>query len=87
MQFDGTSAGVERVIAWAREAAPDWPVRPRTEYSGWGDLTGHLELEVMGTEQGAMGGDWLVVTEVDDERTIWFLNDATFQKYYEPVTD
>jgi hypothetical protein len=85
MQFDGSVTGVERVIAWARTVAPDWPVRPRTEYIGWEDLTGHLELEVMGMEQGAMSGDWLVVTDADDRTTIWFLNDATFHKYYEAV--
>lgn len=85
IQFDGTAAGAERVIAWARTVAPSWPVRPRTEYVGWDDLTGHLELEVKGTEQGAMGGDWLLVTHVDDHFTVWFVDDATFQKYYEPI--
>ncbi len=34
MQFDGTTAGVERIVTWTGVVAPDWPVRPRTEYKG-----------------------------------------------------
>lgn len=87
IQFDGTSAGAERVIAWARTTAPAWPIRPRTEYVGWDDLTGHLELEVKGSEHGAIGGDWLLVTTAEGRTTVWFIDDATFVKYYEPIDE
>jgi hypothetical protein len=87
MQFDGTPAGVERVVAWLATVAPKLPIRPRTEYRGWEDLTGYLELEVPDTEQGCMAGDWIVVTDVDGRKSPWFINDSTFRKYYEPMTD
>lgn len=86
MQFDGTSAGVERVVAWMAVVAPEIRVRPRTEYRGWDDLTGYLELEVMGIEHGCMGSDWLVISEVEGRKTPWFINHATFDKYYEELT-
>jgi len=85
MQFDGTSAGVERVVAWMAVASPGSVVRPRTEYAGWGDPTGHLELEVKGMDHGCMAGDWVVVTEVHGQDTTWFIDDDTFRKYYEEV--
>ena len=86
MQFDGTAAGVERLVAWMATVAPGIPVRPRTEYRGWEDLTGYLELEVKGFEHGCMGGDWIVVSEVDGQKNPWFVDDRTFRKYYEAVT-
>ncbi len=85
IQFDGTSAGVERVLAWIRQVAPGRPARPRTEYAGWTDTTGHLEIEVRGMEHGAMAGDWLLVTVADDQKTVWFVDEATFAAYYEEV--
>lgn len=85
IQFDGTRAGVERVVAWMAVAAPGSLIRPRTEYIGWDDATGYLELEVKDMEHGCMAGDWVLVTEVHDDRTIWFIDDATFRKYYEAV--
>ncbi len=86
-QFDGTAAGVERAVAWMAVVAPGIPIRPRTEYRGWDDLTGYLELEVRGLEHGAMAGDWIVVSEVDGARSPWLIDAATFSKYYEPVQD
>jgi hypothetical protein len=85
MQFDGTSEGAARVAAWMREVAPTIPIRPRTEYAGWQDMTGHLELEVMGMDQGCIAGDWIVVTVVDEGRRIWFVDESSFRKYYETV--
>ena len=87
IQFDGTNAGVERVVAWAQAIAPDLPVRPRTEYTGWEDLTGHLELEVKGMETGAMAGDWIIVTSVEEQRSIWLIDERSFAKYYEEIVD
>jgi hypothetical protein len=87
MQFDGTAAGVERVVRWMQQEAPGHPVRPRTEYRGWEDLTGYTELEVRGIEHGAMPGDWIVLTEVDDEVAVWFIDDRTFTKYFEAFAD
>lgn len=85
MQFDGTAAGVERVVAWLALVAPGIPIRPRTEYRGWEDLTGYLELEVQGFDHGCMAGDWIVVSTVEARSTPWFIDDQTFRKYYEPV--
>ena len=85
IQFDGTAAGVERVVAWMAVVAPGIPIRPRTEYRGWDDLTGYLELEVKDFEHGCMGGDWIVVSEVHGRATPWFIDDSTFRKYYERI--
>ena len=85
IQFDGTAAGVERVVAWMAVAAPGVLIRPRTEYRGWDDPTGYLELEVQDMEHGCMGGDWIVITETDGHNTPWFIDDATFRKYYEEL--
>ena len=85
MQFDGTSAGVERVGAWISVVAPEIRVRPRTEYRGWDDLTGYLELEVRDLEHGLMGGDWLVISEVEGRKTPWLVDADTFRKYYEEI--
>jgi hypothetical protein len=87
MQFDGSRSGVERVVAWMQTVAPDCPVRPRTEYSGWDDLTGHLELEIKGMEMGCMASDWIVVTNVDGQDSVWSIDDASFRKYYEELPD
>ncbi|WP_375386829.1 hypothetical protein [uncultured Amnibacterium sp.] len=37
----------------------------------------------MGVEHGAMPGDWLVVTGVQAKTSVWFIDDATFEKYFE----
>lgn len=86
MQFDGTSAGVERAVAWMAVVAPTTRIRPRTEYRGWEDLTGYLELEVMGLDHGCMAGDWIVISEVNERKTPWFVDAKTFQEYYEEVS-
>jgi hypothetical protein len=85
IQFDGSASGVERVVAWMARVAPGMPIRPRTEYAGWDDLTGHLELEVKDSEHGCMAGDWVVVTEAGGKRAAWFVDDAMFQRYSEEV--
>lgn len=85
MQFDGTSAGADQLIAWAREVAPGWPVRPRLEYRGWDDLEGHLEIEVKDLETGCTAGDWILFTSVDEQLSVWLIDEASFDKYYEAV--
>jgi hypothetical protein len=85
MSFDGTSAGVERVLTWVAEVAPEIRIRPRTEYRGWDDLIGYLELEVKGIEHGCMAGDWLVISEADGQKMPWLVDAKTFQKYYEEI--
>lgn len=87
IQFDGTAAGVEEVVSWGRTVAPQWPIRPRTEYSGWNDATGHLELEVMGMDSGCMAGDWILVTVAEERQRVWIVDEATFAKYYEEIQD
>lgn len=84
LQFDGTASGVERMAVWLAARLPGWPVRPRTEYLGWDDTTGHIEVEVRGLEEGLTGGDWLVVGgDREDAPPLRAMTDRRFKELFE----